>query len=154
VVCLLKEIVFKLGGVHIVICLKDEFLEGLVYIDAVGVDTASLSMHACKLSFIHGVGAWWYDGNSVGVQGFHPRGRGDGRVFNLGHDDATVPMGSATRHGRNGDCVSIQRASFYLNVLKGGIVVYLGEDRVRKSVDDFLNLKGVAWRHVGVVLRL
>jgi hypothetical protein len=111
-------------------------------------------MHACKLSCIHGVGAWWDDGNSVGIEGFHPWGRGDGRVFNLGNDDAKAPMGATTRHGRNGDCIIIQQAICYLNVLKGRIVVYLGEDRVRKSVDDFLNCKCVAWRHVGVVLGL
>jgi hypothetical protein len=143
-----------LGGVHIVICLKDEFLEGLVYSDAVGVDTAALRMHACKLSCIHGVGTWWDDGDSVGIEGFHPQGRTDGHIFNLGHDDAKVPMGATTRHGRNGDCISIQQTSCYLNVLKGRLVVYLGEDRVRKSVDDVLNHKGVAWRHVGVVFHL
>jgi hypothetical protein len=53
--------------------LKDEFLKGLVYIDAIVVDTAALSMHACKLSCIHGVGAWWDDRNSVRIEGFHPR---------------------------------------------------------------------------------
>jgi hypothetical protein len=150
----LEEIIFKLGGVHIVICLNDEILEGLVYIDAVGIDTAALSMQACKLSCIHGVGAWWDDGNIVGIKGFHPRGRGDGRVFYLVHDDAKVPTGATVRHGSNGDCISIQQASCYLNVLKGRLTVYLGEDRVMKSVYDLLNRKCVAWRHVGVVLRL
>jgi hypothetical protein len=50
--------------------------------------------------------------------------------------------------------LSFNRRVFYLNVLKGRLVVYLGENRVMKSVDDFLNRKGVAWRHVEFVLRL
>jgi hypothetical protein len=69
----------------------------------------------------------------------------------INNDDTKVPMGAVTRHGRNGDCISIQQASCYLNVLKSRLIVYFGEDRVRKSVDYLLNRRCVAWRHAGAI---
>jgi hypothetical protein len=48
----------------------------------------------------------------------------------------------------------VQQTSCYLDVLKGGIIVYLGEDRVGKAVDDLLNLKCVAWHHTSFVVCL
>jgi hypothetical protein len=38
VICILNEVVFNLGGMHIVVCLQNYAFEGLIHIVTVGVD--------------------------------------------------------------------------------------------------------------------
>jgi hypothetical protein len=42
---------------------------------------------------------------------------------------------------------AIRQTSCYLDALELRFVVYIGEDRVGKAVDDLLNCKRIAWRH-------
>jgi hypothetical protein len=68
----------------------------LIYIDAVCVDAAALCVHSRNLCGINGSGAWWYDGDRVGIVGLHPWGWGYCCIFNLGHDDSQMTMGTTT----------------------------------------------------------
>jgi hypothetical protein len=63
-------------------------------------------------------------------------------------------MGASTLHGWNLDGICIQHTSCYLDVLEGRLIVYLGEDRFGKAVDDVLNPNCVAWRHACCVVYL
>jgi hypothetical protein len=55
-ICTPEEVVFNLGGIHIVICLQDDRLEGLIKIDTACVDAPEFVMKARHLGSIHVVG--------------------------------------------------------------------------------------------------
>jgi hypothetical protein len=102
--CILQKVVFKLRIVHIVKDFQDLALEGLIYIDTVGVDSFELIMKAHQLGIIHGVctlgnnrdGAWviWLC---------------DGCVIQRSCDDAQLAVGAPLPcRGGDGDCISIE----------------------------------------------
>jgi hypothetical protein len=94
-ICILEEVVFRLGGIHIITCLQDDALEGLIHIDTVGVDAPELIMKARHLGSIHGVGSSCNGGGAVRL--CPGRCRYD-RVFHLSHYDAQMSMSTSTSH--------------------------------------------------------
>jgi hypothetical protein len=64
-ICILKEVVFRLKGIHNVICLHDYALEGLIHIYIVGVDAPEFVMKARYLGSIHGVGTSCNEGGGA-----------------------------------------------------------------------------------------
>jgi hypothetical protein len=67
--CMTKEVFFKLGGMHIFVCLQNDVFEGLIHIDTVGVDAPEFVMKACCLGRINGVGTSCNDGVAPGLYG-------------------------------------------------------------------------------------
>jgi hypothetical protein len=144
----LKEVVFKLGGIHIVICLQNDAFEGLIHTDTVGVDASEIIMKARYLGSINGVGSSCNEGGGARIVWLHPGCCGDDRVLHLCCNDSQMAVSSSTIHGRELDCVCIEEASCNLDVFKCRLMVYLWEKRSCKAVDDILNCECIEWRHV------
>jgi hypothetical protein len=72
-IVILQEVIFKLVSVHdVVIHFQHDAFEHLVYIDHVGVDTTKFVMHTSYLGSIHGVGAFWDDGDGSRIERLYP----------------------------------------------------------------------------------
>jgi hypothetical protein len=71
-ICILQEVIFKLGIVHVVKHFQHDAFEHLVYIDPAGVDTTKFAMHTSYMGSIHRVGACCNDGGGARIESLYP----------------------------------------------------------------------------------